>query len=70
MKSKKNDGKISPLRTDSKGKLSGGFGIIDQMKMKGLRGGIVPKNIACTNTTDCTGGTNEACGNDGICATK
>ncbi len=64
MKSIKNFEKLSALKTNSKGILSGGFASLDEFQMNKINGGKKAPctNSACQNTT-CPGEDNGVCSN-------
>jgi hypothetical protein len=58
---------LSPLIDDKEtGHLKGGFSKINKSQMRIINGG--DDNVLCTNTGDCTKGTNsDGCTNEGMC---
>lgn len=69
MKLNKNLGKLTSLKIDSDGKLTGGFASLNSSQMNKIKGGIAPadSNGYCTNTSSCTVVLNEQCTNTVSC---
>lgn len=64
MKPSKNLGKLTSLKYDSNGILSGGFASLDDSQMNKIKGGKAPDctNSACANAS-CPGESNGVCSN-------